>query len=83
MMMEVLKRERRGVLVLPRGSWGGLHSSRAGGGRLGRNTLWSHHCKHRLNWDQSDHRQPLRHRSREVHILSLGTLRAGDAAKTR
>lgn len=31
---------------------------------------------------QSDHWQPLRHRSREVHVLSLGMLHAGDAVKT-
>ena len=80
--MEVFEREKLGVLVLPRGSRGGLHSGRAGGGRPGRNTLRSHCCKHCLNWDQSDHWQPLRHRSREIHVLSLGTLRAGDAAKT-
>lgn len=71
MMREVFERDRLGVLVLPGGSWGGLHSSRAEGGAPGRNTLCSHQC----NWDQSGHQQPLAtssHRNREVHILSKG-----------
>lgn len=45
----------------------------------GTNTLSSHPHSHCLNWDQSDHCQPVSHRGWGIYLLPLGVLGGGDS----